>query len=53
MLDAIQPIKDDDLAIRNYGVNYTIEIVNELLSKDVPGIHFYTLNREVNITIIR
>lgn len=48
ILDAIQPIKDDDKAIRSYGVNYTAKMVTELLeSGEVPGIHFYTLNREV------
>jgi methylenetetrahydrofolate reductase (NADPH) len=47
LLDAIQPIKDDDMAIRNYGVDYTVKMVNELFSNGVPGIHFYTLNREV------
>ena len=48
IVDAIQPIKDDDKAIRTYGVNYTVKMVNELLkSGEVPGVHFYTLNREV------
>jgi hypothetical protein len=48
ILDAIQPIKDNDLAIRNYGVDYTVKMVNELISSGVPGVHFYTLNREVD-----
>ncbi|CAB3991290.1 methylenetetrahydrofolate reductase-like isoform X1, partial [Paramuricea clavata] len=52
LLDAIQPIKDDDKAIRNYGVDYTVKMVNELFSNGVPGIHFYTLNREVATTEI-
>ncbi|XP_028406469.1 methylenetetrahydrofolate reductase-like [Dendronephthya gigantea] len=53
ILEAIQPIKDDDLAIRTYGVDYTIKMVNELFSSGlVPGIHFYTLNREVATTEI-
>ena len=48
IVDAIQPIKDDDKAIRSYGVDYTVKMVNELLnSGEVPGVHFYTLNREV------
>ena len=51
MLDAVQPIKDDDKAIRSYGVNYAVKMINELLqSIEVPGIHFYTLNREVATT---
>ena len=48
IVDAIEPIKDDDEAIRKYGVNLGIKMAQELLeSAEVPGIHFYTLNREV------
>ncbi|XP_065842527.1 methylenetetrahydrofolate reductase (NADPH)-like [Oscarella lobularis] len=44
---AIQPIKDDDEAIRDYGVKQCHELCKALLEKGAPGIHFYTLNREV------
>lgn len=48
IVDAMEPIKDDDEAIRKFGVKLGIEMARELLeSSDVPGIHFYTLNREV------
>lgn len=48
IVDAIEPIKDDDEAIRKYGVQLGIEMARELLAcEDVPGLHFYTLNREV------
>lgn len=48
IVDAIEPIKDDDEAIRKYGVKLGIEMARELLeSGEVPGLHFYTLNREV------
>lgn len=48
IVDAIEPIKDDDEAIRKYGVQLGIEMARELLAcDDVPGLHFYTLNREV------
>ena len=41
-------MKDDDEAIRKYGVQLGIEMARELLASDqVPGLHFYTLNREV------
>ena len=53
IVDAIQPIKDDDLAIRNFGVDYTVQMVNELFASGVvPGIHFYTLNREVRYNTV-
>lgn len=48
IVDAIEPIKDDDEAIRKYSVKLGIEMARELLeSGEVPGLHFYTLNREV------
>ena len=48
IVDAIEPIKDDDAAIRKYGVGLCIDMCRELLDSGVvPGLHFYTLNREV------
>uniref|UniRef100_A0A3Q1JM86 Methylenetetrahydrofolate reductase (NADPH) n=2 Tax=Anabas testudineus TaxID=64144 RepID=A0A3Q1JM86_ANATE len=44
----IEPIKDNDAAIRNYGIHQAVEMCRVLLdSGRVPGLHFYTLNREV------
>ncbi|XP_041802288.1 methylenetetrahydrofolate reductase [Chelmon rostratus] len=44
----IEPIKDNDAAIRNYGIQQAVEMCRVLLdSGKVPGLHFYTLNREV------
>lgn len=48
ILDVIEPIKDNDEAIRKYGVELATEMCKELLQSDeVPGLHFYTLNREI------
>jgi len=48
ILDVIEPLKHDDEAIRKYGVKLCLEMCTELLaSNEVPGLHFYTLNREV------
>lgn len=44
----IEPIKDNDAAIRNYGIQQAVQMCRVLLdSGKVPGLHFYTLNREV------
>lgn len=44
----IEPIKENDAAIRNYGIQQAVEMCKVLLaSGEVPGLHFYTLNREV------
>lgn len=46
--NVLEKIKSDDEAIRKYGVRLATDMCNGLLKSDeVPGIHFYTLNREV------
>ncbi|XP_039612004.1 methylenetetrahydrofolate reductase isoform X1 [Polypterus senegalus] len=51
----IEPIKDNDAAIRNYGIDQAVDMCKVLLgSGEVPGLHFYTLNREVaTIEVLR
>ena len=41
----LHEIKDDPDAVTEFGITYAIIQCQELLSKGVPGIHFYTLNR--------
>lgn len=49
--DVIEPIKDNDGAIRNYGIDQAVSLCQQLLASGlVPGLHFYTLNREVATT---
>jgi len=44
----LTPIKDNDEAIRNYGVHQAVNLIRELFqSNEAPGVHFYTLNRFV------
>nr|XP_039248684.1 methylenetetrahydrofolate reductase-like [Styela clava] len=43
----IEPIKDNDAAIRNFGIDYATDMCRELLnSGEVWGFHMYTLNLE-------
>jgi methylenetetrahydrofolate reductase (NADPH) len=46
---ALEPIKDNDLAVRKYGVDQAVQVIRELFDSGIMdgGIHFYTLNREV------
>ncbi|XP_052760909.1 methylenetetrahydrofolate reductase (NADPH)-like [Mya arenaria] len=48
VIDDINPIKDNDEAIRNYGVDQAVNMIKQLFESGVVnGLHFYTLNREV------
>eukprot|EP00126_Sphaerothecum_destruens_P003568 Sdes_comp17330_c0_seq1m6531 len=48
IINDIEAIRDNDEAIRQYGIELCITMCRELLSHpDVTGLHFYTLNREV------
>lgn len=49
--DVIEPIKDNDAAICNYGIDQAVSLCQELLASGlVPGLHFYTLNRGMATT---
>lgn len=45
--EEVEKIKDDETAIRDFGVKYAVDLCRKLLEGGVPGLHFYTLNREV------
>ena len=48
IMDQIEPIKDNDEAIRNLGVDLCVDMCKALLnSGQVNGLHFYTLNKEI------
>lgn len=53
--DVIEPIKDNDDAIRNFGIEQAASLCRQLLASGLaPGLHFYTLNREVaTIEVLR
>jgi len=53
ILNVVTPLKGNDDAIRNYGIHQATQMIKELfISGYAPGIHFYTLNREVASTAI-
>ncbi|CAF0724785.1 unnamed protein product [Didymodactylos carnosus] len=47
IVECMEPIKDNDEAIRNFGVHACLQLCTSLLDSGiVNGLHFYTLNRE-------
>ncbi|KAF9579867.1 hypothetical protein BGW38_003697 [Lunasporangiospora selenospora] len=52
ILDGIEPIKNDDQAIRSFGVEVGIKMTLELLEGGVCGIHYYTFNLERSTRLI-
>ena len=45
LLNKIEAVEDDPEAVRHIGSYHAIEQCNELIDRDVAGIHFYTLNK--------
>lgn len=51
IVNALEKMKDDDSAIRKFGIETTLELCKNLIDSGVVnGLHFYTLNREVAVT---
>jgi len=47
--NTIQPIADNDEAVKEYGVELCSQMCQELMSKGMKGFHFYTLNLENSV----
>lgn len=55
ILERLQPVKDDDEAVKAIGCVIAAEMCTEILTNqeiDVDGVHFYTLNLERSVTTI-
>lgn len=44
--DKMESLKDDDVALKAFGIEYGVQICKELLEGGSKGLHFYTLNLE-------
>eukprot|EP01100_Stratorugosa_tubuloviscum_P011921 TRINITY_DN543_c0_g2_i1.p1 TRINITY_DN543_c0_g2~~TRINITY_DN543_c0_g2_i1.p1 ORF type:complete len:593 (+),score=269.86 TRINITY_DN543_c0_g2_i1:52-1830(+) len=52
IFEALEPIKDDDEAVKLYGIELAVEMCQTLLKHNIKGFHFYTLNLEKSVTEI-
>lgn len=51
ILDIVEPIKDNDEAVRKFGIDFATELCRQILDSGTTyGLHFYTLNREAGVT---
>lgn len=45
----LEPIREDDEAVKEYGVQLCAQMCRTLTEAGVPGFHFYTLNLEKSV----
>lgn len=45
-MNALEPIKDNDEAVRNYGIHLGTEMCKKILASGIKQLHLYTLNME-------
>lgn len=50
--EKLEPIKDDDARVKQYGIDLGIKMCKELIAAGAPGLHFYSLNLERSVTRI-
>merc|ERR1719162_2330698 len=49
LMEDLEPIKDDDQKVKDYGVQLAVKTCQELVARGTPGLHFYTLNLETSV----
>merc|ERR1719146_412351 len=49
LMDDLEPIKDDDQKVKDFGVQLAVRSCQELVARGTPGLHFYTLNLETSV----
>jgi len=47
ILKRLQEFGDDRVSIRQFGIDVTTELCEQLLTNGAPGLHFYTMNQSV------
>ena len=55
MIKDLTRIKNNDEAVRNYGIDWSINLCRQILNSGcTPGLHFYTLNQQhATVTIVK
>merc|ERR1719281_624486 len=50
--EALELIKDNENAVKEYGIEQAVDMCKELMNGGAPGLHLYTLNLEKSATAI-
>merc|ERR1719478_1204951 len=50
--EALELIKDNENAVKEYGIEQAVDMCKELMKGGAPGLHLYTLNLEKSATAI-
>jgi len=52
ILEDLEPIKDDDAAVKEYGISLTVKMIKQMSANGIKGYHFYTMNLERSTRLI-
>ncbi|RIA92482.1 methylenetetrahydrofolate reductase-domain-containing protein [Glomus cerebriforme] len=52
VLEELEPIKDDDAAVKEYGIKLATDMIRKMFADGIKGYHFYTMNLERSTRII-
>ncbi|CAG8764597.1 16346_t:CDS:2, partial [Racocetra fulgida] len=52
VIDALEPIKHDDAAVKEYGIKLAVEMIRKMYDNGISGFHFYTMNLERSTRLI-
>ena len=50
--DALEAVKDNEEAVKQYGIQLGTDMCKRILDSGVPGLHMYTLNLERSAVVI-
>merc|ERR1719271_1157057 len=50
--EALELVKDNEAAVKEYGIELAVQMSRELMAGGCPGLHLYTLNLEKSATAI-
>merc|ERR1719174_39567 len=50
--EALELVKDNEAAVKEYGIELAVQMCRELMAGGCPGLHLYTLNLEKSATAI-